>query len=98
MKRLGTDTVTVGMKEYMHYERFTGLSACGVFEGTAPSLFRGAFPIIEDAPPFELRKVDPEVIRLVGIRYKAVHSRVDALFPCGVYEMFLGLKSLCSMP
>ncbi|CAN0184247.1 unnamed protein product, partial [Ascophyllum nodosum] len=45
-------------------------------------LFKGGIPTVENAPPFELRTVDSEVIRYIKMRYKAVHSRVDALFPC----------------
>ena len=83
LKRMGSDAVTVGMKEYMHSPRYSGLTKAGVFESTAPSYFKGGIQTVENAPPFELRTVDSEVIRYIKMRYKAVHSRVDALFPCG---------------
>ena len=71
------------MKEYMHSSRYSGLTTAGVFEGTAPSIFIGGIPAVENTPPFELKMIDSEVIRLIEVRYKAVHSSVDALFSCG---------------
>ena len=88
-KKMGPDAVTVGMKEYMHSPRYSGLTAAGVFEGAAPSLFKGGIPAVENAPPFELQKVDSEVIRLIKMRHKALHSRVDALFPRGESRSFV---------
>ena len=81
---MGSDMVAVGMKEYTHSPRYSGLTIAGVFEGMAPSIFTGDIPAVENAPPpFELKTIDSEVIRLIKVRYKAVHLRVDALFPCG---------------
>ena len=82
-KKMGSDAVTVGMKEYMHSPLCSGLMTAGVFGGTVPSLFKVGTLAVQNAPPFELKTIDSKVIRLIKIRYKAVHSRVDALFPCG---------------
>ena len=67
----------------MYSPRYSGLTTAGVFEGTTPSIFIGGIPAVENSPPFELKTIDSEVIRLIKVRYKAVLSRVDALFPCG---------------
>ena len=82
-KKIALDAVTVGIKEYMHSPRCSGLTTAGVFEGTVPSLFKVGTLAVKNAPPFELKTIESEVIRLIKIRFKAVHSKVDALFPCG---------------
>ena len=83
LKKRGSEAVVMGMKEYMHSPRYSGLTTAGVFEGTASTIFIGGVPAVENTPPFEMKTIDSEVIRLIKVRYKAVHSRVDALFPCG---------------
>ena len=87
LTRYGPNAVRVGMKEFMHSTNFTGMSHEGVFAGAPPTLFKGAIPYIEDAPPFELKEVDPEVIRLIRVRYKAVHPRVDHMFAGGEWYL-----------
>ena len=75
--------MTVGMKEYMHAPNFTGMTDAGVYEGEPRLLFRGAPPLVEEAPPFQLKKVDFTAVKYVKQRYTAVHERLDSLFPLG---------------
>lgn len=82
----GRDQATVGMKEFMHSPKFTGLSANGIFDGAPHELFNGIVPLVEQAPPCELKVVDDATIRNIKIRYESVFPRVEALFPCG--ELF----------
>ena len=56
--KMGPDAVTVGMNEYTHSPRYYGLTIAGVFEGMAPSIFKGGIPAVENAPPSELKTID----------------------------------------
>lgn len=75
--------VTVGMKEYMHHEAYTGLTGDGVFAGKPHELFVGGIPDAADAPPFELKAVDEATLVKIQQRYDAVHPRLEALYPDG---------------
>ena len=50
----GDHEVTVGMKEYMHHETFTGMTRDGAFIGQPHQLFIGSVPRVEDAPPVQV--------------------------------------------
>lgn len=81
--KLGTDEVSVGMKESMHRGTYTGVSVAGVLEGPPHVLFDGGVPVVEEAPSCPLKDVPERVQQNVRRCYDAVHSRVDALFPSG---------------
>ncbi|CAM9457767.1 unnamed protein product, partial [Sphacelaria rigidula] len=70
LRPAGDNQVTVGMKESMHAPTFTGKTAAGVYEGEPRVLFRGGLPLVEEAPPFELKTVDPTAIKYIRQRYK----------------------------
>ena len=53
----GDQQVTVGMKEFMHHERFTGMTREGVFGGPPHELFIGSIPKVEDAPLSSSRRL-----------------------------------------
>ena len=71
------------MKEFMHHSTFTGMAAGGFFTGDPVTLFTDGVPHVEKAPPFELKEVDPAVIRKIEQHYAAAHSRVDSLYSRG---------------
>ena len=79
----GDQQVTVGMKEFMHHERFTGMTREGVFGGPPHELFIGSIPKVEDAPPFEFKAIDEITLDKIQQRYDCVHSRLEALYPDG---------------
>lgn len=81
--RDGEQQVTVGMKEFMHHEAFTGMTADGVFAGQPHQLFIGSIPTVEDAPPFEFKAVDEITLGKIQQRYDCVHSRLKSLYPAG---------------
>ena len=56
--KMGSDTVAVGIKEYTHNPRYSSLTIAGVFEGMAPSIFKGGIPAVGNALPFELKTID----------------------------------------
>ena len=80
LKRLGTDTMIVSIKKYMHFQWFIRLSTASVFEGTALWLFKGGNPTVEDASLLKIMQVNADVTHKLKMRYKTLHSRVDALF------------------
>ena len=79
--------MTVGMKELMHSESFTGMSADGVFTGEPRSLFMSGIPRIEEAGPFELEPVDEPTILEIQQRCDATHPRLRTLFPAEEGEL-----------
>ncbi|CAN0222306.1 unnamed protein product, partial [Scytosiphon promiscuus] len=81
LARDGDDQVTVGMKEHMHKEAYTGMTRDGVFTGEPHELFIGSIPRVEDAPPFELKAVDETTLEKIQQRYDCVHPRLKALYP-----------------
>ena len=88
------DQVTVGMKEYMHHDVFSGMPRSGVFEGKPHNLFIGSVPRVEDAPPFELKALDEGILEKIQQRYDSVHGRLESLFPDGEsMDNFLALES-----
>eukprot|EP00904_Undaria_pinnatifida_P007792 jgi/Undpi1/4142/HiC_scaffold_16.g07509.m1 len=72
--------VTVGMKNFMHDEVFTGMPRPGVFAGEPHQLFIGSVPIVEDAPAFNLKSVKPETLRKIQDRYDSVHCRLKSSY------------------
>ena len=48
---MGSDKVAVGMKEYAHSPRYSGLKMAGVFEGMDPLTFKGDVYAVGNAPP-----------------------------------------------
>lgn len=86
--------VTVGIKEYMHHEAYTGMTADGVFAGEPHELFVGSVPDAEDAPPFQLKAVDEDTLVKIQQRYDCVHPRLEALYPDGE-SLCLWNGSLC---
>ncbi|CAM9391774.1 unnamed protein product, partial [Hapterophycus canaliculatus] len=79
--RDGEQHVTVGMKEYMHHEAYTGMTRDGVFTGQPHELFIGSVPRVEDAPPFELKPVDETTLVKIQQRYDSVHPRLKLRYP-----------------
>ena len=82
LRRDGSHQVLVGMKEYMHHDNYTGITADGVFTGEHHPLFVAGIPRVEDAEPFKLNTIDDDTIAKVEQRYKSVFPTVDALYPC----------------
>ena len=56
--KMGSDAVAVGIKEFTHSPRYSGLTIAGVFEGMAPPILKGGIPAAGNAPPFELKTID----------------------------------------
>lgn len=90
LMRDGPNVVRLGMKENIHSSRYTGMTADGAFEGAALPLFNGNTPYIEEAPPFELKTVDPEVIRRIRNRHETVQPNLVSLYPGGESLTFFG--------
>lgn len=67
----------------MHHEAYTGLASDGVFAGKPHELFVGGVPDAADAPPFELKAVDEDILVKIQQRYDSVHPRLEALYPDG---------------
>ena len=57
--KMGSDAVAVGIKEHTHSPRYSDLTIAGVFEGMAPSISKGGIPAAGNAPPFELKTINP---------------------------------------
>ncbi|CAN0498596.1 unnamed protein product, partial [Ectocarpus sp. 12 AP-2014] len=85
----GPTQVTVGMKEFMHHEVYTGMTGDGVFAGKPHEVFVGGIPDAADAPPFELKAVEQDTLVKIQQRYDSVVPRLEALFPDG--------KTLCHL-
>ena len=96
MVKDGDQQVTVGFKEYMHHEKFTGMTREGVFVGQPHQLFIGSVPRVEDAPPFKLKAVEETTLQKIQRRYDSVHGRLDYLYPDG--EKLYLFRALCSLP
>ena len=56
--KMGSDAVAAGIKEYTHSPRYSGLTIADVFEGMAPSIFKGGIPAAGNAPLIELKTID----------------------------------------
>ena len=78
LRKDGEQRVTVGMKNFMHDEVFTGMPLPGVFSGEPHQLFIGSVPIVEAAPAFNLKPVKPKnpgPLRLRSLPAKVFVSR-----------------------
>lgn len=75
--RDGSHQVLLGMKEYMHSPVFTGMARDGTFTGEHHPVFVCGIPLVENAPPFELKTVEEHVITKIQQRYDATHRRID---------------------
>lgn len=53
LRKAGEHQVTVGMKDFMHHEMFTGRTAGGIYEGEPLPLFRRGIPLVEEAPAWD---------------------------------------------
>ena len=91
LQKGGELRVTVGMKNFMHDEVFTGMPRPGVFAGEPHQLFIGSVPIVEDAPAFNLKPMKPETLRKIQERYDSVHCRLKSLYPEGESACVLSL-------
>ena len=85
LEKGGDGRVKVWVKQYMHSEEWNGIYGNGGVHPDAPphDLFIGHPPSIQDAPPYNLKRVPENVIMKVEQRYLASHERLAAAYPLG---------------
>lgn len=88
----GPMQVTVGMKQFMHHEAYTGLTGDGRFVGEPHELFVGSPPQPADAPPFHFKDLEEALIKKIQQRYDCVHASLDTLYPDGETLVLLSLS------
>ena len=80
--------MVVAVKRKMHEDVWSGFSEDGKEVGSGPGfrpwrLMRYNAVRLEEAPPYLLKKVPPEVIRNVQQRQEAMKKKLHANFPGG---------------